>query len=138
MEVPIIAVQVENEYGSFGDDHAYMEQIHQMDVNAGFTKALLYTADGAEELSKGTLPELPAAINFGPGDAQRSFELLKKFRPGGPFMNGEYWDGWFDHWGAKHAVTDAAKQTGRSRLDPQLRAIPSASTCSTEAPASVG
>ena len=25
---PIIAVQVENEYGSFGNDHAYMEQIH--------------------------------------------------------------------------------------------------------------
>ena len=107
---PIIAVQVENEYGSFGDDHAYMEQIHKMIVDAGFTKAQLYTADGADMLAKGTLPELPAAINFGPGDAQRSYPLLKKFRPQGPFMTGEYWDGWFDHWGSKHAVTNMKQQ----------------------------
>lgn len=107
---PIIAVQVENEYGSFGDDHAYMEQIHHIDLNAGFTKSLLYTADGAVQLPKGSLPELPAAINFGPGDAQKSFATLKKFRPNGPFMNGEYWDGWFDHWGSKHAVTNTAQQ----------------------------
>lgn len=107
---PIIAVQVENEYGSFGDDHAYMEQIHRMIVNAGFTKAQLYTADGPEELAAGALPELPAVINFGPGGAQHGFALLKKFRPNGPFMTGEYWDGWFDHWGAKHSVTNTAQE----------------------------
>lgn len=44
---PIIAVQVENEYGSFGNDHAYMEQIHHDLVDAGFDKSVLYTADGA-------------------------------------------------------------------------------------------
>ena len=25
-------------------------------------------------------------------------------------MSGEYWDGWFDHWGEKHHVTDADQQ----------------------------
>jgi beta-galactosidase len=107
---PIIAVQVENEYGSYGEDHAYMEQIHHVLMESGFTKAMLYTADGADVLQQGALPELPAAINFGPGDAQRSFDLLKKFRPSGPFLCGEYWDGWFDHWGAKHETPDAVKQ----------------------------
>ena len=107
---PIIAVQVENEYGSFGNDHAYMEQIKQTILDAGFTNALLYTADGPEELKDGTLPELPAVINFGPGDAKHGFEILHQFRPQGPFMNGEYWAGWFDHWGEKHHTTDAQKQ----------------------------
>src|SRR5271165_1082829 len=54
---PIIAVQVENEYGSFGADHAYMEQIHHILLDSGFTQAMLYTADGADELERGSLPE---------------------------------------------------------------------------------
>jgi beta-galactosidase len=107
---PIIAVQVENEYGSYGDDHEYMEDIHHILVDAGFTQSQLYTADGADELPRGSLPELPAVINFGPGEAQRSFATLRKLRPEGPFMNGEYWDGWFDHWGAPHAHTNAQQQ----------------------------
>ncbi|HUV70416.1 MAG TPA: beta-galactosidase family protein [Terracidiphilus sp.] len=107
---PIIAVQVENEYGSFGNDHAYMEQIHHDLVDAGFTKAVLYTADGAAELQNGSLPELPAVINFGPGEAKKDFATLHKLRPNGPFMTGEYWAGWFDHWGDKHHTTDAQKQ----------------------------
>jgi len=107
---PIILVQVENEYGSYGDDHVYMEAIHHDLVDAGFTKAQLYTADGAEEVPRGSLPELPVGINFGPGDAQKSFALLKQERPRGPFFNSEYWDGWFDHWGAPHAHTNAQQQ----------------------------
>ncbi|GAA3750115.1 glycoside hydrolase family 35 protein [Terriglobus aquaticus] len=99
---PIIAVQVENEYGSYGDDHEYMEDIHHMLMDAGFTKAQLYTADGADELTRGSLPELPAVINFGTGEAKGEFAKLHKLRPQGPFMSGEYWAGWFDHWGAKH------------------------------------
>jgi beta-galactosidase len=107
---PIIAVQVENEYGSFGNDHAYMEQIHQALVDAGFNKALLYTADGPEEVPDGSLPELPAVINFGPGEAKDGFVLLNRLRPNGPFMSGEYWAGWFDHWGEKHHSANARAQ----------------------------
>ncbi len=104
---PIIAVQVENEYGSFGDDHQYMEQIHRDLVDAGFTKALLYTADGPEQVPKGSLPELPAVVNFAPGNAKHAFETLHQLRPAGPIMAGEWWDGWFDHWGGPHHTTDA-------------------------------
>src|ERR1700721_2340632 len=63
---PIIAVQVENEYGSYGDDHAYMEDIRQMLVDAGFTSSMLYTADGPEEVPTGSLPDLPVGINYAP------------------------------------------------------------------------
>jgi beta-galactosidase len=104
---PIIAVQVENEYGSFGSDHVYMERIKKTLEEAGFTKAMLYTADGADVLENGALPELPAVINFGSGEAKKEFPKLDKLRPNGPRMNGEYWDGWFDHWGGKHNTTDA-------------------------------
>jgi beta-galactosidase len=110
---PIILVQVENEYGSFGSDHEYMEAIRRMLMDAGFTTAVLYTADGPQEVPAGSLPELPVGINFGGSDnAQRAFETLKKYRPDGPFFNSEFWDGWFDHWGSKHAGSDLAKETG--------------------------
>jgi beta-galactosidase len=107
---PIIAVQVENEYGSFGSDHAYMEAIHQLLIDSGFNQAMLYTADGADELEKGSLPELPAVINFGTGNAKAEFAKLEKERPNGPRMCGEYWDGWFDHWGERHNRADGATE----------------------------
>jgi beta-galactosidase len=110
---PILLVQVENEYGSFGKDHAYMEQIRKMLVDAGFTKSVLYTADGADEVAEGSLPDLPVGINFGgsePGSAQKEFDILKKIRPNGPFFSSEFWDGWFDHWGGRHGTTNAANE----------------------------
>jgi beta-galactosidase len=110
---PIILTQVENEYGSFGHDREYMEQVHKQLVDAGFTKSQLYTADGPEQVPDGSLPDLPVGINFGgekDGDAQKAFATLKKYRSNGPFFNSEYWAGWFDHWGGKHAHTNAEAQ----------------------------
>ena len=107
---PIIAIQVENEYGSFGDDHAYMQAVRDALLKSGLAASdtLLYTADGPEQVPNGSLPELPAVINFGTGDAKKGFETLKKIRPTGPFMTGEYWAGWFDHWGEHHHTTAVA------------------------------
>src|SRR5580698_10102314 len=107
---PIIAVQVENEYGSFGNDKNYMNRVLAALKNAGLGEVLLYTADGGDELPAGTLPGIHAVVNFGPGDAKEEFAKLQKFRPGRPMMSGEYWDGWFDHWGEKHHDTDVAQQ----------------------------
>lgn len=107
---PIIAVQVENEYGSFDNDKHYLQHIYDAIVAAGLGEALLYTADGPEQLPNGTLPGVPAVVNFGPGETQDAFKTLAAFRPNQPLMAGEYWAGWFDHWGGKHHVTDAAVQ----------------------------
>ena len=124
---PIIAVQVENEYGSFEVDSpskfvvakedraAYLKQVRQMVMDAGFGESLLYTADGADVLAKGSIPGLLEAVDYGTGDAERSLPLLKKFQPNAPVYVAEYWDGWFDHWGGKHQLTDGAKQEAEIR-----------------------
>jgi beta-galactosidase len=107
---PIIAVQVENEYGSFDHDATYMREVKDAIVAAGFDDVLLYTADGPGQLPAGTLPDLPAVVNFGPGGAPRAFDALHAFRPDGPLMSGEYWAGWFDQWGQRHAHTNGDRQ----------------------------
>ena len=111
----IIAVQVENEYGSFGKDHKYMQAIRQMVMDSGMGgtvehPTLLYTADGGVQQPDGSLPGLPAAVNFAPGSAASETARLRSFRPDGPKWVGEYWAGWFDHWGENHATTNTDKQ----------------------------
>jgi beta-galactosidase len=105
---PVIMLQVENEYGSFDKDKAYLGAIRRM-IEAAGVDITLYTADGSEasELAGGTLPDLPSVINFG-GAPQREFANFAKFRQGVPLMCGEYWVGWFDHWGEKHHTGDNA------------------------------
>jgi beta-galactosidase len=109
---PIIAVQVENEYGSFDKDKAYLAWQRDALRHAGFGSVRLYTADGDYQLRDGTLPDLPAVVNFGTGEADSAFARLGRFEPGQPLMSGEYWAGWFDQWGGKHAHTDGARQAG--------------------------
>ena len=103
---PIIMAQVENEYGSFGHDHEYTNAVRKAIRDAGF-EVTLYTSDGSAkpELEGGAFPDLPAAINFGQGEQEKEFARFAKSRQGVPRMCGEYWDGWFDHWGEEHHVT---------------------------------
>lgn len=99
---PILMVQVENEYGSFGADHGYMGSVRDALRGAGFD-GLLYTADGPtpKMLEGGTLPDVLPVVNFG-DDLTGSFAAFEKFRPNSPKMAGEYYPGWFDHWGDAH------------------------------------
>jgi len=100
----IIMVQVENEYGSFGDDHEYMNAIKESIQKTGFSVPL-FTSDGPSEklLKGGTLPDVAAVINFGADDnINEQFKNFRDFRSKVPRMVGEYWIGWFDHWGEKH------------------------------------
>ena len=104
---PILMVQVENEYGSYGSDPQYKNAIRKMIVDAGFD-GQLYTSDGsgAQQLAGGTFADLPAVINFGDqNNPEHEFANFAKFRTGVPRMCGEYWDGWFDHWGEVHHTT---------------------------------
>ena len=99
---PILMTQVENEYGSFGNDHVYMEAIHNMLRDAGFDVPL-FTADGPTPrmLSGGTLPDVLSFINFGSNPAKQ-FEAFARFRTDVPRMCAEFYPGWFDHWGEIH------------------------------------
>lgn len=103
----IIMCQIENEYGSFGDDSDYLRAIVEMyrefDVNC-----LLYTADGTCSwmLSGGTLDDFVCVANFG-SRVRSEFAALNAFRPGQPTMCGEFWCGWFDHWFEEHHTRSA-------------------------------
>lgn len=99
---PIIAVQVENEYGSWGHDKAYLKAVKNMEIKAGLGGVVMYTGDGPG-LWGGTLPDLPAAIDVGPGGVKSGFEQLQKFRPHQQLMYvAEFYPGWFDQWGHPH------------------------------------
>ncbi|MFC8877281.1 glycoside hydrolase family 35 protein, partial [Streptomyces ardesiacus] len=116
---PVVAVQIENEYGSYGDDHAYVRHVRDALVARGVTE-LLYTADGPTALMQdgGALPGELAAATLGSRPA-RAAELLRSRRPGEPFFCAEFWNGWFDHWGEKHHVrpADGAAETVGDILD---------------------
>ncbi|WP_294273451.1 beta-galactosidase family protein [uncultured Sphingomonas sp.] len=107
---PIVAVQLENEYGAFGDDKAYLRGLEASYKRAGLGDGILFTSNQGGDLAKGSLPNLPSVVNFGSGGAQSSVAKLEAFRPDGLRMVGEYWAGWFDKWGEEHHETDGKKE----------------------------
>lgn len=107
---PIIAVQLENEYGAFAADSVYLQTLRNILSEAGFDGVPLYTIDQPADLQRGSLPDLPIAVTFAPGDAGIQFRELQRLRPDEPLLCGEYWAGWFDHWGEPRAADDAAVQ----------------------------
>lgn len=109
----VIMVQVENEYGSYGDDSDYLRHLAAGLRARGITSAELFTSDGGNDamLTGGTLKEVYKTVNFG-SRAKSNFAALKKFQPDKPLMCAEFWNGWFDHWGEKHhtrTMADAAE-----------------------------
>ncbi|MBO0898861.1 beta-galactosidase [Cellulomonas sp. zg-ZUI199] len=105
---PVIAVQVENEYGAYGDDQEYLRALVAMTRAQGIEVPLL-TCDQADDamLERGGLPGVHRTATFGSRTAER-LEVLRRHQPTGPLMCMEFWCGWFDHWGAHHHTTDAA------------------------------
>ena len=98
----VILVQVENEYGSYGDDSEYIRYIAELLKKNGITVPL-FTSDGTEYqmLTGGTVPEIHKTANFG-SRAKENFEKLREYQPDGPLMCTEFWNGWFDHWTEEH------------------------------------
>lgn len=98
----VIMMQVENEYGSYGDDKEYLRRVAEIYRENGID-CLLFTSDGAVlwTLSGGTLPELLSVLNFG-SNITNNAKILRSFKPDQPFMCGEFWCGWFDHWYEEH------------------------------------
>ena len=98
---PLLMVQVENEYGSFGKDAAYMGALRQALIEGGFNVPL-FACNPAGAIGGGYRDDLFQVVNFGAGGAKKSFETLRKFQKTGPLMNGEYYPAWFDTWGRPH------------------------------------
>ncbi|XP_057605432.1 beta-galactosidase-1-like protein 3 [Hippopotamus amphibius kiboko] len=102
---PIIAVQVENEYGSFYKDKAYMPYLHQALLKRGIVELLL-TSDSTDEVLKGHIKGVLATINM-KTFKKDSLKHLYSVQSNKPILIMEYWVGWFDTWGNKHMVRDA-------------------------------
>lgn len=109
---PIVAVQVENEYGSYGSDASYLAHLRDGLLRRG-VDVPLFTSDGPgpDYLASGTLPDVLATVNFGSRPAE-GFGALREFRPDSPLFCMEFWNGWFDHWGEAHHARDASEAAG--------------------------
>ena len=108
---PIIMVQVENEYGSYGEDKAYISQIRDTLRKYWDTpnaKTTLFQCDWNSNFEKNGLDDLTWTMNFGTGaKIDDQFSRLRELRPNSPLMCSEFWSGWFDKWGARHETRPA-------------------------------
>ena len=98
----VIAMQIENEYGSYGNDKKYLAAIENILRENGIDVPL-FTSDGTapEMLSGGALPHIYKTLNFG-SRADKAFLSLIGIQDGLPDTCMEFWCGWFDHWGEIH------------------------------------
>lgn len=107
---PIIMVQVENEYGSFGtnspDYKRWLKDLTEFYVQ---DKAVLFTNDGPSQTPRGYIPGVLATLDFGAGSPESInsyWDTLRKYMPKGPLVNIEYYPGWLTHWQENMARTD--------------------------------
>ena len=105
---PIIMVQVENEYGSYGEDKPYVSEIRDC-LRGIYGKDLaLFQCDWSSNFEKNGLDDLTWTMNFGTGaNINDQFRRLGELRPNAPKMCSEFWSGWFDKWGARHETRPA-------------------------------
>jgi beta-galactosidase len=103
---PVLLVQIENEYGAYGDDKSYLRALVDITKDAGIDVPLI-TVDQpqADMLENGSIPGLLKTASFGSRSVER-LATLRAHQPSGPLMCSEFWDGWFDSWGEHHHITD--------------------------------
>ena len=111
---PIIMVQVENEYGSYGENKDYISQIRDIiretwrQGDKELQDITLFQCDWSSNFEKNGLEDLVWTMNFGTGaNIDHEFARLKELRPDAPLMCSEFWSGWFDKWGANHETRPA-------------------------------
>ncbi len=106
---PLIMVQVENEYGSYGTDKAYVSEIRDLLRKNFGDEVTLFQCDWSSNFLNNGLDDLIWTMNFGTGaNIDQQFAKLKEVRPDSPLMCSEFWSGWFDKWGGNHETRPAA------------------------------
>ncbi len=115
----ILMVQIENEYGSYGNDKEYLKINQRLFREAGFD-GLLYTCDPAPDLVSGHLSGLLPAVN-GLDNPDKVKSLVNANHAGkGPYYIAEWYPAWFDWWGAAHHTVSVEQYAGK--LDAVLAA----------------
>uniref|UniRef100_A0A3Q2DD25 Beta-galactosidase n=1 Tax=Cyprinodon variegatus TaxID=28743 RepID=A0A3Q2DD25_CYPVA len=107
---PVIALQLENEYGSYAKDEEYMPFLKNCLRSRGINELLL-TSDNWEGLRYKGMEGVLKTINL-----QRlsfgAIQHLACMQPQKPLLVMEYWSGWFDVWGEHHHVFHAEDMLG--------------------------
>merc|ERR1719431_1391105 len=111
---PIIMVQVENEYGSYGlqtghCDKEYLAMLRDLVLKNVGSDVLLFSTDGAgsDMVMCGKVPGVYSTVDFGcSSDVKQAFHVQRLFEPRGPLVNSEYYPGWLDHWETPHSQVD--------------------------------
>lgn len=97
----IIALALENEYGSFGDDFSYLAEIEKIYRENGIY-CLLFAADGHSKyyLSTGkNSPEILSGTDFAGDGGIDKFRDVLLYDGDSPYFASEYWAGNFTDWG---------------------------------------
>jgi len=104
---PVLMVQIENEYGSYGNDKNYLEALRKIWLKNG-VNVPFYTADGPTPfmLEAGNIDG--AAIGLDSGSDEKAFEEAEKRNPRVPAFSSETYPGWLTHWGEHWARPDTA------------------------------
>jgi beta-galactosidase len=106
---PVLLVQVENEYGAYGDDRDYLQALAEMIRGAGIGVPLVTVDQPVDAmLAAGGIDGVLRTSSFGSDSANR-LRTLRAHQPSGPLMCMEFWDGWFDHWGGRHHTTPVGR-----------------------------
>lgn len=98
---PIIMVQIENEYGSYGCDLNYTSHLRDKFREMLGHQVVLFTTDGNGDgyLRCGRIPDVLTTIDFGSGtNVTEAKAILYRHQEFGPFVNSEYYSGWLDYW----------------------------------------
>ncbi|VDI38290.1 Hypothetical predicted protein [Mytilus galloprovincialis] len=100
---PIIAFQVENEFGSYSKEYEHLKFIHETLVKYG-AKELFLTSENPNGITNCPFYDraLPTANFPSMKVGAETFDLIRKWSPSFPLMVTEFWSGWFDHWTSTH------------------------------------
>lgn len=111
---PIAAIQIENEYGAYGEEKAYLDALLSAWEGYGYTRnrVMFFTSDngGPKTVSKGSpfdSAKVLKTINL-EWNVKTKVGMLRTIQPSAPAMIAEFWTGWFDHWGENHHVRDGS------------------------------
>ena len=136
---PIIMTQIENEYGNFGNDHAYLAHPNRS-TSPSASPPPLATLGSADTVTAATIPNgaldpLSPVPTSASASTRRQMDALAKLHPDASLVVSEYWPGWFDDWGHPHQ-TRPSEPSSKTSTTSSTAAPESTSTCSTAAPAS--
>ncbi len=109
----VIALAVENEYGSFGDDFSYLAEVEKIYRDNGID-CMLVAADGSSEyyLSTGRSGNhIIAGTDFGGNGTIERLNNVDVYDKDAPYFALEYWAGNFTDWGFPQCTHDDITHT---------------------------